>query len=130
MILVSRLCSKIILSNENSSFNIKTNIIKLLDIINILIYIAITIFSLFKYMYYLKITLIVFIITIVIRLLFINYEKEINNKSKEELKKLELIDEINIDKIDMLYDELTYNVVIKPVLIIYNLFRLINNKMK
>ena len=130
MILVSRLCSKIIMSKHNKSINLKINIIKLLDIINLIIYVSIILFSLFKYMYYLKIALIIFIITIIIRLLFISYEKEINNRSKEELNKLNLIDEINIDRINDLYDELNYNVVIKPVLLIYNLVRLINNKMK
>ena len=130
MILVSRLCSKIILSKHNKSIKLKINIIKLLDVINILIYGSIILFSLFKYMYYLKLTLIVFVITILIRLLFISYDKQINNKSIKELKKLELIDEINLDRINNLYDELSFSVVIKPILIIYNLYRYINNKMK
>ena len=130
MILVSRLCSKIILSKHNKGINLKINIIKLLDIINILIYFGVILFSILKYMYYLKITLIGFVITILIRLLFISYEKEVNKTAIKELKKLDLIDEINKDRIDNLFNELSFDVVVKPILIVYDLYRYINNKTK
>lgn len=130
MLLVSRLCSRILLSRKDKLINFKYWVINILDIISIISLFALITCSVLKDLYYLKISIIVLIISIIIRLLFIPLEKEINKKALTELNKLNLIDENNNDKINNLFDELSFSVVVKPIILIISLIKYLNNKMK
>lgn len=130
MVLVSRICSKVLLSKSKKDINLKYSLIKLIDIITIISLVALILCSILKDMYYLKISFIVLIITILVRLLFISLEKRVNERAKKELNDLELIDENNEDKIDNLFYELSYSTVVSPIILIFSLIKYINNKIQ
>lgn len=128
-ILVARECSYAILDKNN-----KYNINKLLyNAINIMMYISYTgiiLCSLLKDLYYLRISLIILICSILVNLLFYNFEKRCSEIAIAELESINYINEDNKDIINNINHELSFKRIVLPITLIINLIRFLINKDK
>lgn len=121
-ILMARECSNVLLyKNNDTIFQIKNVLSNVINILIYLCYISIIVCSVLKKIYILRITIITFIILIVYHFIFINLEKKINSLALKQLKKINIINDNNIEKANEILTILIYSYITNPIDLLYRI---------
>ena len=121
-ILVAKECSYSILDKRNDKlFKVRNLFSKVINILIYLCYICIIVCSILKNLYLLRISIIILTIIIMYHFIFINLENKCNSLSIKQLKKINIINDDNIDKVNDIMNSLKYSYITNPINLVHKI---------
>ena len=121
-ILVAKECSYSILDKRNDKlFKVRYLFSKVINILIYLCYICIIICSILKNLYLLRISIIILAIIVMYHFIFINLENKCNSLSIKQLKKINIINDDNIDKVNDMMNSLKYSYITNPISLVHKI---------